>query len=57
MVISVDDLDNEKSNKVDLIFLEESHPAISDKKIKAWEADNKLIQFEAKSPLQRSPIL
>lgn len=53
----VDNLDNEKPNKVDLVFLGEPHPAISDKEIKAWEAHNKLIQFEAKSSLQSSPIL
>lgn len=54
--MSVDNLDSEKSNTVDFIFLGEPHPAISDKK-KAWEAHNKLIQFEAKSHFQRSPIL
>lgn len=54
--MSVDNLDNENSNNADLIFLGELHPAISDKKIKAWKAHN-LIQFEGKSPLQRSPIL
>lgn len=57
LVMSLDNLDNEKSNKVDLKFLGEPLPAISDKKIKAWKAHNNLIQFEAKSPLQRSSIL